>query len=330
MQVKTKIQLSIALAFTLLLNAPAAFSWDGLGHMAVAYLAYKKLSPEKQRRVNELLKLNPLYSKTLKTKYGPEIAWKERLETDGKNKDGKVEDAYISMLAATWPDTIKNADGYDNKTFEDSKDSNDGYGKESDKKKPRHKKWHYINVPVTTDGSDTEPAESPNAQEMIGSMRKIIASDSASDEVKSYNLTWLLHLVGDIHQPLHTVARFSRYIPEGDSGGLSEEIAPKFALHSFWDELLGEGESPTYQEIYTAVADIKEAPLELTKISDESVWVNEGVEIAKSTVYTFKEKPKDEYIELDQAYKDRARAIAKERISLAASRLANLIENELK
>lgn len=327
---KTRNLLSLSLSFALLLSTQAALSWDGLGHMAVAYLAYKKLSPEKQKRVNELLKLNPLYSKSLKTKFGTEKPWTKRLRIDGKNKGGQLEEAYLSMLAATWPDVIKNADEYDNKTLETSSDSNQNYVLSVAGKKPRHKKWHYINVPFTTDDSETEPAESPNAQEMIGAMRKIIASDLASDEVKSYNLTWLLHLVGDVHQPLHTVARFSKYLPEGDSGGLSEEIGPKFALHSFWDELLGEGESPSFQEISDAVADIKDAPPELAKVSDESIWIKEGVEIAKSTVYSFKEKPQGEYIELDQAYKDRARAVAKERISLAAARLANLIENELK
>jgi hypothetical protein len=28
---------------------------------------------------------------------------------------------------------------------------------------------------------------------------------SASDDVKSYDLLWLIHLVGDTHQPLHAI-----------------------------------------------------------------------------------------------------------------------------
>jgi len=37
--------------------------------------------------------------------------------------------------------------------------------------------------------------------------------------LKSYDLTWLIHLVGDVHQPLHCVARITKGDPEGDKGG---------------------------------------------------------------------------------------------------------------
>jgi len=42
---------------------------------------------------------------------------------------------------------------------------------------------------------------------------------TGTDEEKEIYLTWLLHLIGDIHQPLHCTAVFSEQFPNGDKGG---------------------------------------------------------------------------------------------------------------
>jgi hypothetical protein len=63
------------------------------------------------------------------------------------------------------------------------------------------------------------------------------ASSDASDDVRSYDLVWMLHLVGDAHQPLHTVGRFTKPIPNGDAGGNAESVIPAtgetIVLHAY-------------------------------------------------------------------------------------------------
>jgi hypothetical protein len=44
-------------------------------------------------------------------------------------------------------------------------------------------------------------------------------NDPNLDKLKSYDLPWLLHLVGDVHQPLHSTTRVSATKPDGDNGG---------------------------------------------------------------------------------------------------------------
>ena len=44
----------------------------------------------------------------------------------------------------------------------------------------------------------------------IVAFRKTLGDSGASDELKSYDLVWLLHLVGDVHQPLHATTRFNQ------------------------------------------------------------------------------------------------------------------------
>lgn len=50
---------------------------------------------------------------------------------------------------------------------------------------------------------------------------------------------YLVHLVGDIHQPLHSVSLYNRTFPKGDAGGNLLKIrilnGTSQNFHSFWD-----------------------------------------------------------------------------------------------
>lgn len=50
---------------------------------------------------------------------------------------------------------------------------------------------------------------------------------------------YVVHLVGDIHQPLHSVALFNQTYPKGDLGGNSEKViltnTSTSNFHSYWD-----------------------------------------------------------------------------------------------
>ena len=48
---------------------------------------------------------------------------------------------------------------------------------------------------------------------------KVIRDASASDKDKAIAIAWIMHLAGDIHQPLHTSARVTDLEPKGDQGG---------------------------------------------------------------------------------------------------------------
>lgn len=58
----------------------------------------------------------------------------------------------------------------------------------------------------------------------------------------SFALRLVIHYVGDIHQPLHTVSAVDDEYPKGDRGGNSEWISPSVSgvgnLHSLWDSVI--------------------------------------------------------------------------------------------
>ena len=60
---------------------------------------------------------------------------------------------------------------------------------------------------------------------------------------KSYALRLLLHFIGDICQPLHTIEVVNENFPKGDSGGNGFKLQRKHSidnLHSLWDSVVYE------------------------------------------------------------------------------------------
>jgi hypothetical protein len=62
-------------------------------------------------------------------------------------------------------------------------------------------------------------------------------------QAESFILRLLIHYIGDIHQPLHNVARINRNNKEGDKGGNKFNLSPVnnvTNLHYLWDSVLYE------------------------------------------------------------------------------------------
>jgi hypothetical protein len=309
--------LATALPFA---SVTSANAWDSYGHMSVAYVAYQQLTPQATQRVNELLKLNPNFSEWL--------GWVPKgMSTADTNM-------VIFMLAATWPDEIKSESGY----------SNDGAnGGDSPVGSPdptanigytdmmRHKYWHFVDEPFATDGSTLPAIPNPNAQERVALFRGVLASTS-DDNLKSYDLTWLLHLVGDVHQPLHCATRVSSADPKGDNGGNNVTLngSPN-ELHMFWDDVPGTGEPKAV--IKAVIKSAKKLPAPnpaLAAKTSESDWVAESFQAAQDDVYQPPILAGNGPFTLSAAYKNKAKTLAGQRLALAGARLANLINNELK
>jgi hypothetical protein len=296
-----------------------AFGWDDEGHMAVAYLAYQSLTPPKRVRVKALLKLTPSYT-----------AWKRSLPPGASSADA---DRMIFMIAATWPDQIRTDPSYQDDG------PNNGYTPEGPRASQnigykdhlRHKYWHFIDIPYSQDGTPLPETPTPNIETQITAFRSVLASDK-SDELKSYDLVWLLHLVGDVHQPLHCVTRVSAMEHNGDSGGNLVKLCEppcKETLHGLWDNLLGTEKSPAAAA--EAARRLAAPDPALTSKGDAAVWVAESLQIAKTAVYVDPPiGPGLGPFTITPTHQSAAQALAKQRIALAGARLGKILNKELK
>jgi hypothetical protein len=287
--------------------------------MQIAAVAYDKLTPAVREKVDALIKLNPDYQ-----------SWVAGVPPQNAAK-------YAFVRAAVWADDIK-LSGHGHTDRDDTPDGahagqNIGYSDTL-----MHKYWHYKDINFSPDGTPSPAPDPVDAVTQIKTFTAALApSSGASDDIRSYDLVWLLHLVGDVHQPLHAVARYTRELPTGDAGGNSEMVIPAtgetVALHAYWDAIFG-GYTTPFGAIFDAGGRDGLATLkpnhELASISDPQMWLEDSAELAKKYAYAPPVSTGSNATLLTREYETSARNIARSQAALAAARLATLINDALK
>lgn len=188
---------------------------------------------------------------------------------------------------------------------------------------------HYIDLPFSTDGMRLPKIPLVNARTAIEQAIKTLTNPDTTAAKKGIALRILVHVVGDIHQPMHAVTRVSHDFPEGDRGGnLVRLHRNKVAknLHAYWDKGAGlftgkrqYGQAWIKQK---AKAINTRWPCSSVEIDLNSMhWAEESNAIAKRYAYT---------LPINQDYQAHAQMLIEQRIALAGCRLAavlNQVEN---
>ena len=157
--------------------------------------------------------------------------------------------------------------------------------------------WHYINWPFKPSGQpasvQTRDPEPVNILTALAENQGLVRQ--ASDpERKAIALARLFHLVGDLHQPLHTAQLFTVEYPQGDRGGNEicvrvTEAGQPMDLHRFWDGVITSSSNLTrLRNEATALRNRQEFQrsqlTELASTAFES-WAKESFEIATKIAY---------------------------------------------
>jgi hypothetical protein len=185
--------------------------------------------------------------------------------------------------------------------------------------------YHYIDYPYSTDGSHTLPPHSVNAVTAIEHAMQVLKNNHATDEEKGLQLRILLHVVGDIHQPMHAVSLFSNEFPQGDRGGneylLGQNRIAK-NLHAYWDRgggFLVRKSMYRHKGIHNTIRRLqKKYPCiyQQMTLSPEK-WAKESYALAIKEAYQLplKEKPSRQYQKM-------VKTRSEQRLTLAACRLS--------
>jgi S1/P1 Nuclease len=318
-------RIAVVVALVLLLAPGNAYSWSAGGHRIVAYIAYKQLPEATRAKLIGILKSHPEF----KTRFRrPESVRAEDY------------DAWLFTQAAVWPDMIR------------------------DNEKYHHGTWHYINRPLFLSGADETalknklhvnlsgdlPAKAETADLNVVQAMKLckqkLADKTVPDKDKAVYLCWMIHLVGDIHQPLHSTALFSKgRFRDGDRGGNRIRTKQNRNLHSFWDGLLGRelkhSEVVRRAASILSDADVRAAAGTAAKKLDFNVWVDESVKFARETVYSppilaeVKAKESNlaanlKSIDLPVDYRKTAGKLARKRVAEGGFRLAAVLAEAAK
>jgi len=210
--------------------------------------------------------------------------------------------------------------------------------------------WHYINLPFKPEGQPhsvqiREP-EPVNILTAIAENDSVVKNENDSER-KAIGIAWLFHLVGDIHQPLHTAQLFTVEYPNGDRGGNEicvrvTQASQRMDLHRFWDGVITSSSNLT--RLRNAATEMRNRPgfarSQLSELlsTNADAWAKESFEIATKIAYRNGGRigsPKDGNRDcmtlaavpvLPVGYVVNARRIADRRIILAGYRLADLLK----
>lgn len=192
------------------------------------------------------------------------------------------------------------------------------------------KRMHYIDLPFSDDQTRLPPVHENNAVWGINMAERTLLNTHASNLEKGIALRILLHVVGDIHQPLHATTKVSQHLPNGDHGGnlnILHENTIATNLHAYWDRGAGLLLTLPRQRNYQS-AQIRELAyrIEQHKVCnkhdslDPMQWAKESHAIAVEQVYRLLD---DNHVDI--SYQQMAQTVSMERIALAGCRLAVLL-----
>lgn len=179
-------------------------------------------------------------------------------------------------------------------------------------------KWHYVNLPLNKEYTDIEHTRE-NVVIVINKSIEILKSPDSTKEEKKFYLKYLVHLVGDLHQPMHT----GRYEDYGGS-----KIRLKFKgrkgvetntnLHVLWDSNLIDDFKMSFTEWSNHLENKNKKTIIEQK--DAIGWTYESHQYAKDI---YENTPEGISLSYDYIYK--YQPILEKRLYQGGVRLGNLI-----
>jgi hypothetical protein len=242
----------------------------------------------------------------------------------------------VDAILATDPDTLTKTDMVSRATWADAYRSAG---------RRETAQWHFVDTEIDQPDLNAacfgypatdQPASAGQAQDcVVDKIREFTAelsSPATTPAERLLALKYLLHFVGDVHQPLHASDNHDRggncvLIALGGSRAVN--------LHSYWDTAVVE--AAVGKDVEAAVMTLRGRITPAQRVhwqsSDPAAWATEAFQIALSTAYTIGSPAGCQSdvaaISLPAGYKTKAQAAAMLQLEKAGVRLAAVLNTAL-
>jgi len=195
---------------------------------------------------------------------------------------------------------------------------------------------HYCNLPKDATSFVMKYCPSFCVVKSIQNYSTILGGEESSPFQCDYTdgdepcaLEFLVHYVGDVHQPLHVGYGY-------DEGGNKVEVDfydERSNLHHVWDDLIIERWNSDFdsatQELEVMIQNNPTQVQTYLSVMDPILWGNESFGYVLSTVYNFNPSKNGDLPQLGDAYYNTNLPIVKQRLIAAGVRLGQLLNNIL-
>lgn len=318
---------ALLVMFCLILLTPPAQAWDALGHRLTAYVAWDRLGDPEKTHWIDTLRAHPRFQQDFVDAMPPNIAGQSESE----------QQRWQFGQAAIWPDIARGFEGFDRRRF-DFPDRHWINGAWVRADVPMHGNL-YLDTPPWDDihgPDDADIHQHHQADNVLTGLvyaRHVLQSSSDAAE-RAVALCWLLHLIGDIHQPLHTGALVTaRLFPDGDRGG-NRTLVDGSNLHAVWDQAL---RGPTLNNNLRELNAVAQSEGRQHQQFTPGLWLLESREILLSTVYpetVISNIQRSENtgnnlgsVTLSESYRSEMRAISLQRVADAGLRIVSTLQS---
>ena len=176
------------------------------------------------------------------------------------------------------------------------------------------KQWHYLDVDK---GQTYQPTNEPNVlNELDLAIKQLQNRDKMSEDDIRKDILVIMHLVGDMHQPLHVGYG-------NDKGGNNVQVRYKdhgSNLHRVWDTEMIEDQRISLAECLKKVKDMDKEEYAMFANTNTTNWMRQP-RAQLDAVYDFKDGI------IDDAYVQKNKARVEEEIAIAGIRLATILKS---
>lgn len=192
--------------------------------------------------------------------------------------------------------------------------------------------WHFIDIPIFMGGRYSVHANSQNLLWAINKSLQVVINPKSTAFEKGFYASFLVHFIGDAHQPLHCAELYSRHFPYGDRGGNLFLILDRrwHNLHTYWDNGAGFLAWPLVKNNHSLRLSAQVLEIKYPKtyfghrvyIINPKIWIDESHTLAKIYAYQLME-----YTTPSIKYQRVAQKITQEQIVLAGYRLGEVLKS---
>jgi len=187
--------------------------------------------------------------------------------------------------------------------------------------------WHFLNLPSGLDHAafmvQVRSMSQENVVSSVHHFEEVLANPRSNKSEKTEALKFLVHFVGDIHQPMHISHK-------EDKGGNTIQLrydGKGTNLHALWDTKLLETEHSSEGELATAIDHADTKLIKQWQASSPEEWAWESYQISSKLYLAADQKGGKS---LDQDYYHQYMPVVEQRIEQAGIRLAGLLNQAFK